>query len=326
MVKHRPLLSFWVIRPCSLASDCKPIVELITGDIVPAYNEKKRAGGTLPTTINYTGQRLDGSGLVYMNARYYDPLVGMFISPDTIVPDAGVLIDYNRYAYARGNSLKYNDPSGHCIFGIDTAICIAIAIGAFAGGTAAAVSNTGVQVAQNWDSTRELSENFTDFNKTETAIAFGYGAVGGGLAPVTGGASALIINGGLGAAQEVTTDMVIEGKTFTEALDAETAIAGGFGVVGGMVQNSIPTKLSYSLSEGHEFGLLTGKEAVAWGGTQYAKNNATALFGDQLQQAVNPRIVTGALVGNLPAPVKETGQCSWSCPIQTVQKWWNGSD
>ena len=74
---------------------------------------KKRAGGTLPTTINYTGQRLDGSGLVYMNARYYDPLVGMFISPDTIVPDMGVLIDYNRFAYARANPLKYNDPSGH---------------------------------------------------------------------------------------------------------------------------------------------------------------------------------------------------------------------
>jgi len=89
---------------------------------------KKRAGGTLPTTINYTGQRLDGSGLVYMNARYYDPLVGMFISPDTIVPDAGVLIDYNRFAYARGNSLKYNDPSGHCIFGIDSFVCAVIAV------------------------------------------------------------------------------------------------------------------------------------------------------------------------------------------------------
>ena len=49
-----------------------------------------------------------------MNARYYDPLVGMFISPDTIVPDAGVLIDYNRFAYGRANPLKYNDPSGHC--------------------------------------------------------------------------------------------------------------------------------------------------------------------------------------------------------------------
>jgi|GEM_PF-5641801 len=49
-----------------------------------------------------------------MNARYYDPLVGMFISPDTIVPDAGVLIDYNRYAYVRGNPFMYNDPTGHC--------------------------------------------------------------------------------------------------------------------------------------------------------------------------------------------------------------------
>jgi len=74
---------------------------------------KKRAGGTLPTLINYTGQRLDGSGLVYMNARYYDPLVGVFISPDTIVPDAGVLIDYNRFAYGRANPIKYNDPTGH---------------------------------------------------------------------------------------------------------------------------------------------------------------------------------------------------------------------
>jgi len=74
---------------------------------------KKRAGGTLPTTINYTGQRLDGSGLVYMNARYYDPLVGMFISPDTIVPDAGNLVAYNRFMYVAGNPLRLKDGSGH---------------------------------------------------------------------------------------------------------------------------------------------------------------------------------------------------------------------
>jgi len=83
---------------------------------------KKRAGGTLPTTINYTGQRLDGSGLVYMNARYYDPLVGMFISPDTIVPDAGVLIDYNRFAYARANPLRYIDSSGNTPWDVVDAI------------------------------------------------------------------------------------------------------------------------------------------------------------------------------------------------------------
>jgi len=30
------------------------------------------------------------------------------------VPDAEVVADYNRFMYARGNPLRYNDPSGHC--------------------------------------------------------------------------------------------------------------------------------------------------------------------------------------------------------------------
>jgi hypothetical protein len=49
-----------------------------------------------------------------MNARYYDPQLGMFLSPDTVVPDVGAVIDYNRFLYARGNPVKYTDPSGHC--------------------------------------------------------------------------------------------------------------------------------------------------------------------------------------------------------------------
>jgi hypothetical protein len=37
----------------------------------------------------------------------------MFLSPDTVAPDAGTVIDYNRFLYARGNPLLYNDPDGH---------------------------------------------------------------------------------------------------------------------------------------------------------------------------------------------------------------------
>jgi RHS repeat-associated protein len=49
---------------------------------------KVRGGtGTITqTTISYTGQRLDGTGLLYYNARYYDPNVAKFVSADTIVP------------------------------------------------------------------------------------------------------------------------------------------------------------------------------------------------------------------------------------------------
>ena len=38
------------------------------------------------TSLNYTGQVLDGTGLLFYHARYYDPLIGRFISPDPIVP------------------------------------------------------------------------------------------------------------------------------------------------------------------------------------------------------------------------------------------------
>jgi len=38
----------------------------------------------------YTGKELDaGTGLMYYGARYYDPALGRFIQPDTIVPEPG---------------------------------------------------------------------------------------------------------------------------------------------------------------------------------------------------------------------------------------------
>jgi RHS repeat-associated protein len=58
-----------------------------------AYGNYRR-GGDLPTDYRFTGQQQDASGLIYMNARYYDPALGQFISPDTIVPDATNLLDY----------------------------------------------------------------------------------------------------------------------------------------------------------------------------------------------------------------------------------------
>ena len=50
---------------------------------------------------------------MYYNARYYDPEIGQFISPDPIVPDPGSVFAYNRYMYVYGNPLKYHDSSGN---------------------------------------------------------------------------------------------------------------------------------------------------------------------------------------------------------------------
>ncbi|MEZ4707371.1 MAG: RHS repeat-associated core domain-containing protein [Caldilineaceae bacterium] len=81
-----------------------------------AYGKRDRlgAGAALPTSMDYTGQRRDGSGLLYFQARYYDPAVGVFVSPDSIVPDAGSVFAYNRFMLVHGNPLNGVDPTGHC--------------------------------------------------------------------------------------------------------------------------------------------------------------------------------------------------------------------
>ena len=55
----------------------------------------------------------NGLGLIYMNARYYLPQIGRFVSPDTIVPEPGNPQSYNRYAYTNNNPINNTDPSGH---------------------------------------------------------------------------------------------------------------------------------------------------------------------------------------------------------------------
>jgi RHS repeat-associated protein len=75
---------------------------------------------TLPVTLTdrlFTGQRFDSStGLYYYNARYYDPHLGRFIQPDTLVPDPLNPQAWNRFSYVYNNPASYVDPSGHFAF------------------------------------------------------------------------------------------------------------------------------------------------------------------------------------------------------------------
>ncbi|MCW5600039.1 FG-GAP-like repeat-containing protein [Nitrosomonas sp.] len=62
----------------------------------------------------FAGVSVDrGSGLQYMGARFYDPILNRFISPDLILPDMLNTQATNRYAYNYNNPLAYTDPSGH---------------------------------------------------------------------------------------------------------------------------------------------------------------------------------------------------------------------
>lgn len=61
-------------------------------------------------------EHLDGFGLINMNGRVYDPLLGMFLSPDPYVQAPGNWLNYNRYGYCYGNPLSYTDPDGEFFF------------------------------------------------------------------------------------------------------------------------------------------------------------------------------------------------------------------
>jgi RHS repeat-associated protein len=72
------------------------------------------SGGSSLTSINFTGQRLDAdSGLMYYGARFYDPILSHFVSPDIAAPDKTDLLSRHRYSYVQNNPVRYNDPTGH---------------------------------------------------------------------------------------------------------------------------------------------------------------------------------------------------------------------
>ncbi|WP_250624385.1 RHS repeat domain-containing protein [Pinirhizobacter soli] len=61
----------------------------------------------------YTGHVNDvDSSLVYMQARYYDPVVGRFLSTDPVKPAVEKLFGFSRYAYANNNPIDTMDPDG----------------------------------------------------------------------------------------------------------------------------------------------------------------------------------------------------------------------
>ncbi len=72
----------------------------------------------------FTGQEHDErTGLIYIDARYYDPDIARFTTQDAYLGELGTPPSLHRYLYAYGNPLVYVDPNGNMSirqwFGID---------------------------------------------------------------------------------------------------------------------------------------------------------------------------------------------------------------
>jgi RHS repeat-associated protein len=65
------------------------------------------------TRRGFTGHTmLDNVGLVHMNGRVQDPVLGRFVSADPRLTDPSNSQNYNRYSYVYNNPLRHTDPNG----------------------------------------------------------------------------------------------------------------------------------------------------------------------------------------------------------------------
>jgi RHS repeat-associated protein len=86
------------------------------------WGKRRNANGTddascsivSASTRGFTGQEhIDSLCAINFNARIYDPVIGRFMSADSVVPNALDGQAYNRYSYVENGPLSAIDPTGH---------------------------------------------------------------------------------------------------------------------------------------------------------------------------------------------------------------------
>jgi RHS repeat-associated protein len=140
---------------------------LIVKESFDAFGKRRGSNWTgVPTTAEsiaianttrrgFTGHTmLDNVGLVHMNGRVYDPMIGRFLSADPNIDGVLDTQGWNRYSYVKNNPLSYTDPTGYLSFkkffkkwlrpvlALAVAVYMPQAIGAIAGKSAAAWAAT----------------------------------------------------------------------------------------------------------------------------------------------------------------------------------------
>ncbi|UBB24917.1 hypothetical protein LAG73_16525 [Pseudoxanthomonas japonensis] len=94
--------------PIAVTDAAKAIVQ--TSEYEPYGQLTNRA---LTDGPGYTGHVQDAAtGLTYMQQRYYDPVIGRFLSVDPVTAYSSPGANFNRYRYANNNPYKFIDPDG----------------------------------------------------------------------------------------------------------------------------------------------------------------------------------------------------------------------
>ena len=99
------------------ATICGNTVERLSYD---AWGRRRDPDGFGYSNVTHTFDRgytlhehYDDFGLINMNGRCYDPVIGRMLSPDIAIQDEHDMQAYNRYTYCLNNPLRFTDPSGY---------------------------------------------------------------------------------------------------------------------------------------------------------------------------------------------------------------------
>lgn len=189
--------------------------------------------GTEPELMlgrGYSGhEHLTWFGLINMNARLYDPLLGRFLSPDPFVQMPNFTQNFNRYSYCLNNPLVYVDENGEFWH---------IVIGAVIGGVSNWISN-GCEFSWRGLGYFGVGTGIGALSAitggvlagiTQAAGVFAGASIGILTGAATGGASSFLLNGG---------NNLLQGKSFISNWQNSLISGAISGAIGGAISGGV---------------------------------------------------------------------------------------
>jgi RHS repeat-associated protein len=256
----------------------------ISGDNGTAYAEHYRPWGEkkdhpmqLADDVGHTGHQDDvATGLTYMQARYYDPVVGRFMATDPVQFAPDNPMSFGRYLYVNGNPYKFNDPDGefpNVIFGA--------IVGAVASGVAAAIAGEDIG---------------------SIAISMGSGAI---IGAATSGASAI----GTVTAQLAKVGLSKAGQAVATVV-AESAVGGAAGNAVGQGISMVVDAASGVENDGFDVSQMGTAALIAVAGSTtpslVAGGRAAATFTASEQFGLG--IISGVQEGAIGQAIERTAE------------------
>ncbi|WP_240754573.1 RHS repeat-associated core domain-containing protein [Lampropedia aestuarii] len=250
-----------------------------------AWGQREQQGNTA-SRHGYTGHLQDTeSGLIYARARYYNPMLGRFISQDPLEGTLNSPITWNAYVYGNANPLMYWDPTGEA-------------------GWLTWWEETTASSVESWGQSQQQAEaNQQQYRSAGYGFMKGLASLGHASAWGWNATSDLIVrNNGLAGYEEAAVAMQRKEQTLADAFEAT-------GQAARYVKEN-PAQAAKQAAQGiADFGsgLVTG-DARSWG------TAGEMLSGCALMPAGCARSVAAAGAGARTL-VREAGEAVFSGPV-----------